>query len=155
MPSSNLVIRQLGPADCVAIHDFRDRVPGYDDAVGFLEPRPQDLRRVAESIAAQDTAHGAVGVFVDDQLAGLANFVSSPTHTAEISVALTQDRRVRAAGGELLDRLAWLARSRGVTRFIAEAVAENVRLMRLVRETGWPYTACRRGGLPHVGIAID
>lgn len=156
MRTSNLTIRQLGPADSAAIGDLHDRLTGHHHAVRFVEPRPHDLDAVAEHIAADDDAHGAVGVFVDDQLAGIANYVDRGTsHTAEIALSVAPDHRLRTVGAELLDRLVWLARSRGISRFVADAVVENAPMMRHVQSVGWPVTPHTHDGLALVGIPID
>lgn len=149
-------IRQLGPRDADALLALHAEIGDEDSYFRFLQPRPRDLPKVAESLALGHTEQCAVGAFLDDQLLGVANYVlvDDVADTAEVAMvdAAKHSRRI---GAELLDALVTLARRNGVHRLMADVLATNSRMVRLLLDAHWPVTAYRDGSLVRVGVQID
>lgn len=151
-----VAIRPLTPADDAAVIALHAGLDNHDSYLRFFAPRPKDLVPVAASITAQDTAHGAIGAFDGPRLIGAANFVvGKESNVAEIAMVVAHDEQLQGVGTLLLRRLRVLARQHNVSRFVAEVLAENVRMLRVLSDIGWPTTRCRSGGAIHVEIDLE
>lgn len=90
-----------------------------------------------EAVAAVDTDTGE-GV-------GVARYIrdAEDGEVAEVSVAVVDDHQGRGIGALLLQAIARRAREEGVRRFRATVLADNTRMLRLIRRR-WPYHTVRR-----------
>jgi len=90
-----------------------------------------------EAVAAVDVDTGE-GV-------GVARFIRDPADrdVAEVSVAVVDDHQGRGLGAVLLQAIARRAREEGVRRFRATVLADNTRMLGMIRRR-WPYHALRR-----------
>jgi len=92
-----------------------------------------------EAIAANDiTGGGGEGV-------GVARYIrdrDDPT-VAEVSVAVVDSHQGRGLGAVLLGAIARRAREEGIRRLRATVLADNTRMLRLIRGR-WPYHVVRR-----------
>lgn len=90
-----------------------------------------------EAIAAVDLA--------GDEGVGVARFIrdtEDPT-VAEVSIAVVDDHQGRGLGAVLLQAIARRAREEGVRRLRATVLADNGRMLSLIRRR-WPYHVVRR-----------
>ena len=76
---------------------------------------------------------------------GVARFIRDPLapDIAEVSVAVVDDHQGRGLGAVLLGAIADRARQEGVRRFRASVLADNHRMLTLIRRR-WPYHDLRR-----------
>jgi RimJ/RimL family protein N-acetyltransferase len=90
-----------------------------------------------EAIAAVDADTGD-GV-------GVARFIRDPAEpdTAEVSVAVVDDHQGRGLAPLLLQRIAERARQEGVRHFRATMLADNARVLGMIRGR-WPYHGLHR-----------
>ncbi|MET7772749.1 GNAT family N-acetyltransferase [Nocardia sp. NPDC005366] len=154
--SGHVAIRQLSPGDTEAILDLHAAMDRQDSVYRFLTPPvPKDLPAVAAAISRDDPAHGAVGAFVDDRLAGVANFVAlDGTESAEVALVVARDQQEHGIGTELLHHLARLARERGIQRFVADVMPTNSKMMRLLIDADFPILAHKQDGLARISAQL-
>ena len=90
-----------------------------------------------EAVSATDVATGE-GV-------GVARFIRDPEdpEVAEVSVAVVDDHQGRGLGAVLLGVIARRAREEGVRRLRATVLADNTRMLKLIRRR-WPYHEVKR-----------
>jgi len=107
---------------------FSEAEPRY-----FLDVDHQDH----EAVAAVDLDSGE-GV-------GVARFIRDheDPEVAEVSVAVVDDHQGRGLGAVLLGTIARRAREEGIRRFRATVLADNTRMLRLIRNR-WPHHEMRR-----------
>src|SRR5258708_32273244 len=76
---------------------------------------------------------------------GVARFIRDPEDrdVAEVSVAVVDDHQGPGLGAVLLGAIARRAREEGVRRFRATVLADNTRMLALIRRR-WPYHDMRR-----------
>jgi RimJ/RimL family protein N-acetyltransferase len=90
-----------------------------------------------EALAAIDVESGE-GV-------GVARYIrdAEDRSVAEVSIAVVDEYQGRGLGAVLLSAIARRAREEGVKRFRATVLADNARMMKLIRRR-WPYHQVRR-----------
>ena len=76
---------------------------------------------------------------------GVARYIRDPEDgtAAEVSVAVVDDHQGRGLGAVLLSTIAQRAREEGVRRLRATVLADNARMLTLIRRR-WPYHEVRR-----------
>ena len=101
-----------------------------------------------EAIAAVDMTTGE-GV-------GVARYIRDPAQpgTAEISITVVDDHQGRGLGALLLEFVAERAAEEGVQRLRASVLADNTRMLRLIRSR-WPYHQVRRAPASVLELEFD
>ncbi|MBN1993387.1 MAG: GNAT family N-acetyltransferase [Anaerolineae bacterium] len=110
-------------------HLYTTRIPEermWKEAKALTDNNPQCKVAVVATVAGDGGAEQAVGV---------AHFIrAAPTDTeAEVAIVVRDDFQRKGLGKYLLRTLANRARKLGVTHFTAWIMAENIRLMKLVK----------------------
>ncbi|WP_027501409.1 GNAT family N-acetyltransferase [Rhodococcus sp. UNC363MFTsu5.1] len=148
-----MTIRELGPHDASDVQALYESLDARDSYLRFFATRPTQLNVVAERATQHDRGHGGVGAFESGALIGAANFVvlDDPS-TAELAMVVEHDHQLHGVGSELLARLICLAERHGVRTFIAEVLAVNQTMLRVIAETGLPTTRRREGSAVHIEI---
>jgi acetyl coenzyme A synthetase (ADP forming)-like protein len=81
---------------------------------------------------------GALAAWLGDSVVGLANYVRlRDPSTAEAAFVVADGEQGRGVGTRLLEQLATRAAATGVTRFVAEVMAENRAMLSVFAETGF------------------
>lgn len=154
--TDTLTVRPLGPADTDAINALYAGLDLRDSYLRFFSPLPHNVRALAESIAREDATHRAVGAFLGDRLVGAANYVDVDVPgTAEVALVVAHDEQLHGIGTAMLDRLGQLARAEGIRCFVADILAQNARMMRLLFDVRWPVEVLQDGPVVHVTVHID
>ncbi|MEV0708255.1 GNAT family N-acetyltransferase [Nocardia aurea] len=148
-------VRRLGPDDQEAIRGLHAGMDAKDSYYRFFATVPENLTSVGAALSRDDPDHCAVGAFVEDRLVGVANFVTlAGTHTAEVALVVAHDEQEHGIGTELLRKLAELARERGIQHFVADVMAANSKMMRLLIESEFAFTAQRCDGSIRIGVQL-
>ncbi len=171
--SGNAILRDGGSIHIRAVRaDDRERLA---DFVARLSPEsaylrffrakrkltPEELARFTELDFARDAALAAtlqaggqeviVGVGRYSAL-GPRGSGSEPPERAEIAFAVEDRHQGRGIGTLLLEHLAPIARSNGITRFEAEVLGENNRMLSLFATSGFVIERSFEGGVFHVSF---
>jgi GNAT superfamily N-acetyltransferase len=113
----------------------------------FCSTHPSYLDDWARSLTdPADRDQHALGAFEGDMLVGLANYHdTSPPGGAEASVVVAHDQHDRGVGTALLRVLGQVAHRDGVHHLVADVLAENRPMQRVVADMGWSCS-CRQDG---------
>jgi len=152
-----VLIRPLGPGDVDDVQALQERLGERDRYLRFFSGATTGLRAVANRIAAlPDAVHAALGVYLDARLVGVASYevLTDPT-VAEVAFAVAATVQAHGAGTLLLEHLVSLARQRGVRRFVAEVLAENVPMLRVLHDSGLPMRIAGSGPLRHIELTLE
>jgi GNAT superfamily N-acetyltransferase len=151
--ASSVTIRELGPHDASEVQALYESLDDRDSYLRFFTARPGRLSSVAEQATRRDPAHCGLGAFESGVLIGAANYVvlDDPS-TAELAMAVEHGHQQHGVGSELLARLTRLAERNGVRTFIAEVLAVNQTMLRVIAESGLPTTRRREGSAVHIEI---
>ena len=87
---------------------------------------------------------------------GTANYVElSRPGCAEIAVVVAHEQHARGVGTALLRELGRIAHNAGQHRLVADVLAENSAMRRVITDAGWPTTQHRDGSVLSVEIDLD
>lgn len=154
-----VTVRELTPSDVTEVCALHACLSEKDRYLRFFGTTTTHvLERFAARIArGADAGNLALGAYLDDALVGVANYeVLTGDHTgAEVALAVDGSVQARGLGTLLLEHLGSAARRRGVTRFVAEVLAENRRMIQVFLDAGLPYRMTADGPERHVEILLE
>ena len=90
-------------------------------------------------------------------LCGIAGYYRDPQHTgrAEVAFAVADAMQGRGLGTRLLERLAEIARDRGVRAFDAYVLGDNLAMMDVFLQSGFALTQGLERGVFHVALDLE
>ena len=110
----------------------------------------------ALSLTAPKTGIVALGAFESGELIGVANYVElDQPGRAEIAVVVAHEQHARGVGTALLQKLGRIAHRAGLRHFVADVLAENYAMRRVITDAGWPITQHRDGSVLSVEVNLD
>lgn len=90
-----------------------------------------------------------------EELIGIGRYMMDEgTRSAEVAFIVRDDWQGKGLGRILFERLAEIAKSRGIQRFTAEVLAENQAMIRVFRHGGFPMKSNQSAGVIHVEIDL-
>ncbi|GAB2780618.1 acyl-CoA synthetase (NDP forming)/RimJ/RimL family protein N-acetyltransferase [Amycolatopsis magusensis] len=149
-------LRLLHPEDAAAVLALHEELSARDRYFRFFGPAPKRLDDLAAKIAADaGPQHAAIGAFLEEKLIGVANYyVLRNSGVAEVAVAVDGTVHAHGVATLLLEHLAAVGRSRGLTRFVAEVLAENARMIQVLTDLGMPYEFRGIGAEREVSLSL-
>jgi RimJ/RimL family protein N-acetyltransferase len=98
-----------------------------------------------------------VAVIEDDQTAivGGGRYIVVRPGEAEIALAIVDYYQGRGIGTALIRHLVAIARAAGLTRLIAEVLAENLPMLRVFEQSGLAISTKREAELRHVTLELS
>jgi RimJ/RimL family protein N-acetyltransferase len=151
-----LRLRQLGPADADELRSAFSRLSPQSRYMRFFSPVPRlsdtMLRRLTNTDGWNHLALLAETIPVYDEPPeplGVARFyrLQDRPDTAEVAVTVIDEAQRRGLGALLLRALARLARNRGIDRFVASVLDENLPMKALIHQAGRIASVKRDGSL--------
>ena len=135
-------VRQLAPDDYDAVILLSETLTERELYLRFFTAHPGRLDDWAHSLTAQSAHLFAIGAFEVGDLLGVANYAATQTPgCAEIAVMVSHGQHERGVGTLLLATLGRTARANGLDRFVADVLAENFSMLKVITDAGWP---CKR-----------
>jgi GNAT superfamily N-acetyltransferase len=90
------------------------------------------------------------------QLIGVARYERlAALHDAEVAFVVADEHQGRGIGTMLLEHLAAAARERGITRFVAETLADNRAMLSVFQDAGFDETSRSVDGVDMVELTIE
>jgi GNAT superfamily N-acetyltransferase len=157
LPSGrDVIIREIRPDDQHGLRAAYDRLSPQSQYRRFLAPKPHlsdaETRYLVEIDGSDHYAVVATLPERSDWILGVARFVRLPEdpQAAEMAVVVGDEYQREGLASTLLGHLAEAARARGVSRFRATMLAENMPAHRMVRGLARGDTHER-----HVGQTVE
>jgi RimJ/RimL family protein N-acetyltransferase len=159
-------IRPIRPDDAGRLREAHTRLSPETRYQRFLTAKPAlsaaDARYLVEvdgsdHFALVATARSGERPSADGSIVAVARFVRAATDptTAEFAVVVGDEYQGQGLATGLLDRLACAARERGVRRFRATTLADNVPVHRLLRRLArGELTQSRRGAITEIKVEL-
>ena len=163
-------LRRLGPDDYDALVELALTLTDRERYLRFFTLRPACLDEWVRSLATSSSSSSsssdddddddddqyALGVFEDGSLIATANYVmTSQPGYAEVSVIVAHLQHDRGIGTAVLQLLGIIAHRRGIHHFVADVLAENHPLRKVVVDAGWPCTWHRDGSVYSIDLDLD
>jgi len=149
-------VRQLEPNDYDPVLRLSETLTERERYLRFFTTHPGYLDDWAHSLTAQSADLFAVGAFEAGDLIGVANYAATATPgCAEIAVVVSHDQHERGVGTALLAALGHTARAQGLDRFVADVLAENHPMLKVITDAGWPCKLHLDGSVFSVEVTLS
>jgi GNAT superfamily N-acetyltransferase len=151
---STVRIRAVGAGDEKALATFLASLSLDSGSLRSLAVAMDPAPAVAWAGASNPDCGRVVATTADGRIVGHAMLARLYGARAEVTLDVAEDHRRGALAGELIDRLAEVARTMGIRAFIAAALPENADMLAVLGER-FPMRERRDGGVVEVTFAID
>ncbi|GAB2862396.1 bifunctional acetate--CoA ligase family protein/GNAT family N-acetyltransferase [Nocardioides pacificus] len=144
-------VRPLMSSDRDALFDLHDHVSEDSYRFRFFTAGRAAGHNYVEHLMTAESSHEddrpiVLLLLVADELIGVATAEPTEPATAEISFLVADSAHGFGAGTLLLEHLAAHARDRGIRRFTADVLPENVQMLRVLADTGFAAERQREPG---------
>lgn len=153
---AKVILRTLRPDDYHAVTALAEALTDRERYFRFFTQHPSYIGEWARSLTRSRPGSVALGAFENDDLIGVAGYVESRlSGYAEIAVVVAHHHHDRGVGTALLRALGHIARANGQHHFVADVLAENQAMRKLLADAGWPLTTHLDGTVLSVEIDLD
>ncbi|HLK94845.1 MAG TPA: bifunctional GNAT family N-acetyltransferase/acetate--CoA ligase family protein [Nocardioidaceae bacterium] len=131
-------LRPIRPEDAQRFIDFYSRVSDRSKYFRFFAPYPTLSDRDVQHFTSVDHHERvALVVTLGDDIIGVGRFDRIDDEQAEVAFLIEDAHQGRGLAQLLLEHLAEAARERGYSKFEAEVLPDNVRMIKVFREQGY------------------
>jgi acyl-CoA synthetase (NDP forming)/GNAT superfamily N-acetyltransferase len=150
-------LRPVTPDDAEALLAFHGRLSERTRYFRYFGPYPRMPQRDLERFSTVDhDSRVALIALLGDDIVAVGRFDRlGAGDSAEVAFVVEDDHQGRGLGSILLEHLAAAARERGLSRFVAEVLAENGQMVRVFRDAGYVVSRAFEEGTLHLEFAID
>lgn len=131
-------IRPITPADAPALTEFHAALSAETIYYRYFAPYPELSERDLERFTHVDY-HDRVALVATQsgQIVGVGRFDRIDEHTAEVAFTVRDDHQGRGLGSVLLEHVAAAARECGISRFVADVLPSNQRMVGTFTKAGY------------------
>lgn len=150
-------VRAMRPSDVEDVLALHLRLSEKDRYHRFFGTSTTVFAPISKRITrTPDNKHAALGAYLDGTLIGVAHYevLADPT-TAEVALVVDGTAQAHGLGTLLLEHLASYARRHGVTRLVADVLADNRRMIQVFLDAGMAYRMTTTGPERHIEISLD
>jgi acetyl coenzyme A synthetase (ADP forming)-like protein len=150
-------VRPIEPADGPALVAFHGRLSPDTVYSRFFSVKPTLSDAEVERFTHVDhDARVALVAELGDRLVGVARYDrTADEREAEVAFVVADEHQGRGIATVLLEHLAAAARERGITRFVAETLPGNRRMLEVFRTAGFDERSSYADDVVHVELAIE
>jgi acyl-CoA synthetase (NDP forming)/RimJ/RimL family protein N-acetyltransferase len=148
-------LRPIRPSDAEALHRFHAGQSAESIYMRFFAPLPQLSDRDVERFTHVDY-HDRVALVatVASDLIGIGRYDRVGASKAEVAFNISDHYQGRGIGSIMLEHLAAIAQEEGITRFLAEVLPANRKMLAVFSEAGYDVTRTFEDGVVMVGFDI-
>lgn len=149
-------VRPITPEDAERLIAFYARVSDESKYYRFFAPYPTLQARDVEHFTRVDyISRGALIVLVGERMIAVGRYEQVVDHVAEVAFLVEDSQHGRGLGSVLLEQLAQAARERGFTRFVADVLPDNRKMIQVFRDAGYSVHNTFEDGVIHLEFGID
>ncbi len=149
-------LRPITPGDADELRTFHRSLSDRTVYFRFFSAKPELTDRDVEYFTHVDHVDRVALVALDSgSIIGVGRFDALGDGRAEVAFVIRDDLQGLGLGSVLLEHLAAAARERGVTRFVAEVLPENHRMIATFREAGFEVRQRREDDVLAVSFDIE
>ena len=149
-------LRPILASDAEGLVEFYSQVSEQSKYLRFFAPMPylseKDVRRFTQ---VDHHARVAFVITVAQKIIAVGRYDVVKDGLAEVAFLVQDSHQGRGIGQLLLEHLAQAGRERGVTRFEAEVLPDNRRMIQIFRDQGYQVTGGWEEGVMHLEFDID
>lgn len=149
-----ITLRRAAEADRAAITAMAQGLNERERYLRFFTANPRYIDEWVSSTLAPTPDRFTLAAFDGDTLLGVANYIETrrPGY-AEVAIVVAHGQHHRGVGTVLLDALGRIAKANGQRYFIADVLAENREMQRVLTDSGWPCSRTVDGSV--VSVEVD
>jgi acyl-CoA synthetase (NDP forming)/RimJ/RimL family protein N-acetyltransferase len=149
-------LRPIVPDDAGELVSFYARVSPESKYMRFFAPYPTLSERDVHKFTHvdHDERVGFVATLAG-RIIGIARYDRITPDEAEVAFLIEDAHQGRGLAQLFLEHLAQAGRERGVSRFVAEVLPDNVRMIQIFREAGYQVKGGYEDGVMHLVFPID
>ena len=149
-------IRPIRPADADALQEMHTRQSATSQYYRFFAPMGRLSDRDLHQFTHVDHDSRVALVLTDgDDLLAVGRYDRTDPETAEVAFYVADSEHGRGLGSVLLEHLAAAGRERGVTRFTADVLPANARMISVFRDAGYDVSQQLEDGVLRVEFDIE
>src|SRR6187200_3599699 len=131
-------LRPIKPSDAPRLVAFYDRVSPESKYLRFFAPYPRLSNRDVKRFTEVDYLDRvALIITLGDDMIAVGRYDRIEDDHAEVAFLIEDAHQGRGIGQLLLEHLAQAARERGITRFVAEVLPDNRKMITVFTEAGY------------------
>jgi RimJ/RimL family protein N-acetyltransferase len=124
----------------------------------FYPKRNFTAKEVAYFVEVDFVNHVALVAVVEEDgrpvIAGGGRYIIVRPGTGELAFAVVDQYQGQGIGAALMRHLVAIAREAGVRELIADVLADNISMQRVLESSGLPLNAMREAGVVHVSLEL-
>ena len=149
-------VRPIRPSDTDGIHRFHSGQSDESIYLRFFAP----LRRLSDADVHRFTHvdyvdRVALVVTLREDIVGIGRYDRIDARSAEVAFNISDHYQGKGIGSVLLEHLAAIARDVGITRFTAEVLLQNRKMLSVFSDAGYDVTRHIEDGVVEVGFDIE
>ena len=160
---SKAIVRPICPEDALRLQALFDRLSPETIYRRFHHPVKQLSDDLAHEFSNVDgrTRMAFVATLEDEQsdlVIAVARYAMIPPQdagTAEVAIVVEDKHQGKGLGTVLLKRLVIYARAHGIRTFLGIFQHDNLRIMQLIKHSGFPYKNVLRSGVMESQINLE
>lgn len=150
-----VTVRPLTTADFDAVVALADALSDKERYLRFFTTHPSFIAEWASSLTAAPAGAVALGAYDHGELVGVANYIpTAEPGQAEVAVVVARHQHDRGVGTALLRSLVHIAKDRGVGHLVADVLAENSAMCRLLTDSHLPVSLRRQESVLSVDLDL-
>jgi RimJ/RimL family protein N-acetyltransferase len=156
LDGSTVLLRRLDAGDFEAVVGLAETLTDEERWLRFFTLHPANLQAWARSLTERSSDQYALGAFDSGTLIGVANyFTCPPPGFAEVAVVVAHNEHLRGIGTALLRQLGLVAKQNGLHHFVADILAENYPMHRVMSDAGWRCARRLVGSVLEIDFDLD
>ncbi|SEO84120.1 GNAT family N-acetyltransferase [Trujillonella endophytica] len=148
------VLVELAAGDADELLDLHRRLGERDTYLRFATLHPTGLERYVRRTLAAGSGDHTLGARVRGRLVGAVQLLPCGPGRAEVAVVVDAAARHDGVATALLERLAVIAGRLGIDRFVADVLADNGPMLRVLTDLGMPVERSREGTATRIEVAL-
>ncbi|WP_019853522.1 bifunctional GNAT family N-acetyltransferase/acetate--CoA ligase family protein [Actinopolyspora mortivallis] len=150
-------LRPIVPEDAEQLVAFHGRLSDRTRYYRYFSPYPRMPQRDVERFSRVDYVNRvALVALLGEDIVAVGRFDRlAERDSAEVAFVVQDGHQGRGLGSILLEHLAAAARECGLSRFVAEVLAENSQMVRVFRDAGYRVKREMEEGLVHLEFPLD
>jgi acyl-CoA synthetase (NDP forming)/RimJ/RimL family protein N-acetyltransferase len=149
-------LRPITPQDAEALQRMHVAQSPESTFMRFFVPMPRLTEKLLRQFTEVDhTSQVAIVALIGSEIVGVANYDRLDERQAEVAFNISDVHQGRGLGSSLLEHLAAAARERGIQRFVADVLPQNLKMVAVFREAGFQVTQDFEHGVIALAFDID
>jgi acyl-CoA synthetase (NDP forming)/RimJ/RimL family protein N-acetyltransferase len=149
-------VRPIVPNDADRIRRFHARQSAESIYLRFFAPlKTLSDKDVARFTQVDHNWRVALVATLHDEIIGIARFDRLDETTAEVAFHISDAHQGRGVGSVLLEHLAAIGQERGVTKFVADVLPQNRKMIQVFTEAGYEVNYHFDDGVIAVAFTIE